>query len=143
MKPGTRLAKNTSQGQLSGLRFPVHKRTDAYHIVMVIPRLMAPRWRRLFHKSSNLFFSIDPDNAFRPSHMFEPLFVGIIFPFIRHRPWCLKRAPVMVEMGRDLRQMCKEGDFAPGCLLRKLLKLLRRLARVSPSVALGVLHMSG
>ena len=119
-----------------------HKRTDTYHIV-VIPRLMAPRWRRLFHKASDLFFSIDPGNAFWPSNMFEPLFVGIIFPFVRHRPWCLKRAPIMVEMGRDLRQMCKEGDFAPGCLLRKLLKLPRRLARVSPSVALGVLHMSG
>eukprot|EP00956_Cyclotella_meneghiniana_P014413 scaffold21564_cov22-Cyclotella_meneghiniana.AAC.3 len=119
-----------------------HKRTDTYHIV-VIPRLMAPRWRRLFHKASDLFFSIDPGNAFWPSHMFEPLFVGIIFPFIRHRPWCLKRAPVMVEMGRNLRQMCKEGDFAPGCLLRKLLKIPRRLARVSPGVALGVLHMPG
>ena len=119
-----------------------HKRTDTWHIV-VIPRLMAPKWRRLFHKVVDLHFAVDPGNAFWPSDMFEPLFVGIVFPFIRHRPWQLKRAPLMVGMGRDLRQMCKEGDFAPGCLLRKLLRLPRRLDRLSPSVARGVLHMPG
>ena len=119
-----------------------HKRTDTYHII-VIPRLMAPRWRRLFHKAADVFFAIDPGNSFWPSDMYEPLFVGIVFPFIPHRPWCLKRAPAMVGMGREVRRLCKEGDFAPGCFLRKLLKLPRWLARVSPSVALGVLHMPG
>ena len=104
---------------------------------------MAPRWRRLFHKACDLFFAVDPGPAFWPSDMYEPLFVGIIFPFIRHRPWSLKRAPLMVGMGRELRRLSKESDFAPGCLLRKLLRLPRRLARVSPSVARGVLHMPG
>ena len=119
-----------------------HKRTDTYHII-VIPRLMAPRWRRLFHKASDLFFAVDPGNSFWPSDMYEPLFIGIVFPFIPHRPWCLKRAPAMVGMGREMRRLCKEGDVAPGRFLRKLLKLPRWLARVSPSVALGVLHMPG
>jgi hypothetical protein len=117
-----------------------HKRTDTWHII-VIPRLMAPRWRRLFHKVSDLMFAVDPGNAFWPSNMFEPLYVGIVFPFIRHRPWQLKRAPLMVGMGRELRKMCKEGDFTPGCILRKLLRLPRRLDALSPSVARGVLHM--
>jgi hypothetical protein len=31
-----------------------HKRTDTYHVI-VIPRLMAPKWRRLFHKVSDAF----------------------------------------------------------------------------------------
>jgi hypothetical protein len=117
-----------------------HKRNDTFHVI-VVPRLMAPRWRRLFHKASDLNFVIEPGNAFWPSNMFEPLFVGILFPFIHHRPWCLKRAPLMVEMGWELRKVCKEGDLTAGHLLRKLFKLPGRLARVSPSVASGVLHM--
>jgi hypothetical protein len=119
-----------------------HKRTDTFHVV-VIPRLMAPRWRRLFHKAVDLSFVVDAGNAFWPSNMFEPLYVGVLFPFTHHKPWCLKGCPLMVEMGRELRQVCKEGDFTAGLILRKLFKLPRRLARVSASVASGVLHMPG
>ena len=119
-----------------------HKRTDIFHII-VVPRLMAPRWRRLFYKVSDLHFVVPPGASFWPTNMFEPLWIGIVFPFISHRPWSLQRAPLMVELGRELREVCKEGDLAAGPLLRKLFKLPRRLARLSPSVARGVLHMSG
>lgn len=118
-----------------------HKRTDTFHII-VVPRLMAPRWRRLFYKVSDLHFVVPPGASFWPTNMLEPLWIGIVFPFISHRPWSLQRAPLMVELGRELREVCKEGDLAAGPLLRKLFKLPRRLARLSPSVARGVLHMS-
>jgi hypothetical protein len=49
----------------------------------------------------------------------------------------------MVEMGRELRQMFKEGDVVGGRVLRKLFKLTKRLDTVPASVALGLLHMSG
>jgi hypothetical protein len=104
---------------------------------------MAPRWRRLFHKVVDLSFVVDANVSFWPSNMFEPLFVGIVFPFSRHRPWSLKRAPLMVEVGRELRQMFKEGDVVGGRVLRKLFKLTKRLDTVPASVALGLLHMSG
>jgi hypothetical protein len=117
-----------------------HKRTDTYHIV-VIPRLMAPRWRRLFFKAVDVHFVIDPGNSFWPLDMYEPLFVGLILPYVPFRPWCLKRSPLVVGMGRKLREVCKEGDFLAGHLLRKLLRLPRRVARLSPGVARGVLHM--
>eukprot|EP00804_Cyclotella_cryptica_P022763 CCRYP_004986-RA/>CCRYP_004986-RA protein AED:0.37 eAED:0.37 QI:0/0/0/1/0/0/2/0/452 len=84
-----------------------HKRTDTTHTI-VIPRLMAPHWRRLFHKAVDLSFVVEPGISFWPSDMFEPLFIGVILPFIPHRPWSLKRAPLMVELGRQLRQVCKE-----------------------------------
>jgi hypothetical protein len=92
-----------------------------------------------------LSFVVDAGNTFWPSNMFEPLYVGVLFPYTHHRPWCLKlkRCPLMVEMGRELCQVCKEGDFTAGPILRKLFKLPRRLARVSASVASGVLHMPG
>ena len=119
-----------------------HKRTDTFHVI-VIPRLMAPRWRRLFHKVSDIHFVVPPGASFWPSHLYEPLWVGIVLPFIPHRPWCLKRAPLMVELAIKLREVCKERDVLARNILRKLLKLPSRLAGVSPSVARGVLHMPG
>ena len=119
-----------------------HKRTDTFHVV-VVPRLMAPRWRRLFHKVADIHFVVPPGASFWPANMFEPLWIGIVLPFIPHRPWALKRAPLMVELGIKLCEVCKESDFLARNILRKLLKLPSRLAGVPPSVARGVLHMPG
>jgi hypothetical protein len=119
-----------------------HKRTDTFHVV-VIPRLMSPKWRRLFHKVSDLHFVVPAGASFWPSHMYEPLWVGVILPFSSHRPWCLKRAPLLVELARSLCEVCKDRDFLARNILRKLLKLPRRLASLPPSVASGVLHMPG
>jgi hypothetical protein len=117
-----------------------HKRTDTTHIVM-IPRLMAPRWRRLFHKAADCCFTVAPGPSYWPSDMFEPLWVGIVLPFYRHSPWQLGRAPLMVDMGRKLHRVCSDGEASGGHLLRKLCRLPRRLATVSPSVARAVLQM--
>ena len=119
-----------------------HKRTDTFHVV-VIPRLLSPRWRRLFHKVSDLNFVIPPGSQFWPSDMFEPLWVGIILPFVPHRPWQLKRAPLMVELAGKLREVFQGRDFLARNILRKLLKLPGRVAGVPPSVARGMLHMPG
>ena len=62
-----------------------HKRTDMFHVVL-IPRLMTPRWRRLFHKACDFSFVLSPGCPYWPSNMFEPLWVGILLPFIKHRP---------------------------------------------------------
>ena len=119
-----------------------HKRTDTFHVV-VIPRLLSPRWRRLFHKVSDLYFAVPPGSDFWPSDMFEPLWIGIILPFVPHRPWQLKRAPLMVEVANQLREVFKGREFLARNILRKLLKLPGRVAGVPPGVARGMLHMPG
>jgi hypothetical protein len=119
-----------------------HKRKDLFHVVL-IPRLMTPRWRRLFNKAVDFSFVVSPECSFWPTNMFEPLWVGIILPFTHHRPWCFKRAPLLVGLGRDLRQMLPTREKDAGNLLRKLLLLPRRLRAVSGSVARGVLHVPG
>ena len=58
-----------------------HKRTDTYHVV-AIPRLMLPRWRRLFNKVCDFTFEVSPGATFWPETMFEPLWVGVILPFL-------------------------------------------------------------
>ena len=119
-----------------------HKRKDLFHVVLM-PRLMTPRWRRLFNKACDFTFVVPPNCSFWPAHMFEPLWVGILLPFTHHRPWCLKRAPLLVELGRDLRQMLPSSEEDAGDLLRKLLLLPRRLRAVQGSVARGMLHVPG
>ena len=119
-----------------------HKRSDLLHVV-VIPRLMATRWRRLFSKVCDFTCDVSPGPAFWPSHMYEPLWVGIVMPFVHCRPWSLKRAPILVEMGRDLRRMLKAGEGDGGDILRKLLGLSKRIATLPQHVARGVLHVPG
>ena len=48
-----------------------HKRTDTFHVIL-IPRLMLPRWRRLFNKVCDLSFSVPTNHPFWPESMFEP-----------------------------------------------------------------------
>ena len=117
-----------------------HKRTDLFHVV-VLPRLMAPRWRRLFLKVCDFTFVASPGLPFWPTDMFEPLWVGIVLPFAHCRPWSLKRAPLLVEMERDLRRVFETGEGDAGNILRKLLLLPKRLASLSQRVACGVLHL--
>jgi hypothetical protein len=118
-----------------------HKRTDTYHIIL-IPRLMTPRWRRLFKKAVDFCCEIPAGTAIWPSNMFEPLCLGIVLPFTHHRPWQIKRAPLILELERDMRRMLKAGDEDGGWdILRQLWALHPRLRKVSKDVARQLLHM--
>ena len=117
-----------------------HKRSDTYHII-VIPRLYTPRWRRLFNKACDFTFSVPPNKSFWSAAMFEPLWVGIVLPFTHHRPWQLKRAPLLVDLERELREVLRDGDGDGRHILLQLLNLNKRLARVSKGVARKVLRM--
>ncbi len=66
-----------------------HKRVDLFHVVM-IPRLMAPRWQGLFNKVCNVTSVVSPGPLFWPANMYKPLWVGNVLPFVHCRPWSLK-----------------------------------------------------
>lgn len=117
-----------------------HKRTDTFHIV-AIPRLMTPRWRRLYWKACDFVCEIPAGSAHWPTNMFEPLWLGIVLPFTHHRPWQLGRAPLLLEMEREMRQVLKGGQADGGDILRKLLQLNSRLSQVPENVARGMLRM--
>jgi hypothetical protein len=86
-----------------------HKRTGTFHVVL-IPRLLAPRWCQLFNKSCDFTFVVSPIVSFWPPKMYELFWVGIILPFSSHRPWCFKRAHLLVEMARNLREVLSTGE---------------------------------
>jgi hypothetical protein len=117
-----------------------HKRPDLTHVV-VIPRLMTPRWRRLFMKVCDFICLISPGPLLWPTHAYEPLCLGVVLPYVHCRPWSLKRAPLLVEMGRDLRRVLEAGEGDGEDILRKLFGLLKRIAPLLQHVACGVLHV--
>ena len=117
-----------------------HKYIDTYHVV-VVPRLMAPRWRCLVNKVCDLLFVVSPGAAFWPDKMFEPLWVGIVLPPTKHRPWCFKQASLLVEMGRELCPMLPTREADARNLLQKLLQLPKRLAPRSERLACELLQV--
>ena len=117
-----------------------HKRTDTYHIIL-IPRLMTPRWRRLFYKACDFSCVIPAGFEHWPSNMFEPIYLGIVLPFTHHRPWQLKRAPLLLELERKMRSMLGSGESDGRVILQQLLDLHPRLCSVRKDVACRMLHM--
>jgi hypothetical protein len=117
-----------------------HKQTDTFHVVL-IQRLMSPRWRRLYNKVCDFTFVVSPGTWFWPHNMFKPLWVGIVLPFVHCRPWSLKQAPLLVEMGRNMRGLLETGEGDGRDLLQKLLLLPKWLAPLLQHLAFGVLHI--
>ena len=119
-----------------------HKRTDTFHFhVLLIPRLMTPRWGHLFNKACDFLFVVSPGSSFWPVIMYEPLWVGIVLPFTTHRTWCLRREPLLVEIGRSLRVVLETCEANARDHFRKLLLLPRRVESLPFRVASRVLHV--
>ncbi len=92
-----------------------NKRTDTFH-VLLIPRLMTPRWHRLFNKACDFLFVISPGSSFWSVKIYELLWFGIVLPFTKHRPWCLRRAPLLVEIGRSLHEVLETCEADHGII---------------------------
>jgi hypothetical protein len=96
------------------------KRQDSTHI-FICPRLLTPEWQKQLWKTADLIFMIPPGSPGWPIEMFEPLTVGIVFPFLRNRPWQLKGSPKMFFLARQVHKMFEEKNVDEGSFLRKLL----------------------
>ncbi len=100
---------------------------DLFHVVL-IPRLMASRWQRHFNKVCDFSFVISPSPLLWPVDMFKPMWVEVVLPFTHCRPWSLKQALLLVEMGRGVRRMLKTGEEDAWNILQKLLQLPKQPA---------------
>jgi hypothetical protein len=120
----------------------VHKRTDAYHIVL-IPRLYSPLWLWMFYKFSDCVLKFLVGSRHWSSDMHEPLFVGIFFPLLSRNPWTLRRTPLLVGLEQKLQQVLCTGEEDGGNLLRKLLRTPKQLASMPEGVASKLLQMPG
>jgi hypothetical protein len=134
------------------LRRARSKRELSTH-VFIVPRLMCPEWRRQLYRVSDLYLELPFDDTYWPKHKHhEPLIFAVVFPFLSHSPWQLKRSPAFLGMGGLLRRMWKSSKIATWIVLRKLFVQQRKLDSLPEGVVrkmlqstsqFGVLHSQG
>ena len=116
------------------------KRENSTHI-MIVPKQMSPEWRRQLFRVSDLCIELPfDDRAWNKVKHHEPLIFAVVFPFLSHRPWQLKRTGAFLGMGRVLRGLFKNDQISAGVVLRKLFMQQRRLAGLQESVVRQMLH---
>lgn len=126
---------------LEELRRARHKRQESTHL-FVCPRLMTPLWRRHLHKAADIILEIPAGHHAWNEKMYEPLLIAIFFPFLNSRPWQLKGAPLILELGRKVQQLLKDNESTQGFVLREFWNLPRRVQRMSDELVLRVLRIS-
>jgi hypothetical protein len=124
---------------LEQLRQARIKRQNSLH-VFVCPRLMTCEWIKQLWKAADVIFEVPIGSEWWPSKMHEPLTIGILFPFIPHRPWQLQGTPKMLYVAREVRRLSSEKNLATGDFLRQFLLDCKRLQSLSKDVVWKMLH---
>ena len=93
---------------LEELRKARMKRKNSRHIV-IIQRLMTPRWLKQLNKAADYIFTISPCHSFWSTNNFEPLYVALIFPYLEYRPFQLKQTPKFFQVGGRLSKVLQEN----------------------------------
>jgi hypothetical protein len=104
---------------LEELRKARIKRQKSTH-VFVCPRLMTPLWQKQLHKAADIVIVVPIGHSAWPANMFEPLLVGIVFPFIRCDPWQLRGTPKLYAVAGELSALWKTEGMDGRDILRKL-----------------------
>ncbi len=103
---------------LAELRKARLKRQTSAHI-FVCPRLCCLLWMKQLYRASDFVFQVLPGSPFWKNDMHVPLLIGLLFPFIRSKPWQLRSSPKMFAVGRELRGVLEGQEMDRRNLLRK------------------------
>ena len=121
------------------LRRSRHKSAESTHLV-VIPRLCCTEWRKQLHKAADIVLSLPVGHPAWPTDMHEPLTIAILFPYLSHRPWELRRSPRLMELANSVRQVWESDPMSEGPVLRELWGLQRKLSSLPESMASAMLY---
>jgi len=126
---------------LEELRKARHKRQRSLHVILV-PRLMTPRWRKQLHKAADCVFEMPAGcgDAWLPE-MFEPCLIDICFPFLPYRPWQLRRVPRLLALERKVHSMWESGDSAVATHLCQFLGKARKFPSMPQDVVRRMLYV--
>jgi hypothetical protein len=108
--------------------------------VFIIPRLLKPEWFKQLYKTCDLVFDVPVGAACWPANMYEPVVVGISFPFLSRPPWQLRLTPKMFYLEREMRKMWAILDMAAGDFLCKFLLEHKKLSAMPTNVVWQMLH---
>jgi len=106
------------------------KRRSSTHIVLV-PRLCTTLWLKQLYKASDIVLYLPPCVSPWPSTMFEPIVIGILFPYSRYYPWQFKGTPRLLADRRKMQKLLQEADVDPGSLLHEFFSATRKISSLS------------
>jgi hypothetical protein len=115
------------------------KRQDSSH-VFVVPRLLMHRWLKQLWKACDVVLVIPPGTPAWPANMFEPLLIGICFPFLRFKPWQFHGTPKMFYVVQDLCCLFKVPGMDAGPFLCKFWKNCHRMRAMQEDVVSRMLY---
>jgi hypothetical protein len=118
---------------LEQLARSVHKRPQLTRLV-VIPRLMTARWRKLLHKICDVVFTIPVGSCVWCDSQCEPLIAGLYLPLSRHPPWKLGGTKLVAQLEGNLHGLSKDDFGRSRSLLREFLVKSRELERLPASL---------
>ena len=124
---------------LEQLRKARLKRQNSWH-VFVVPKLYTELWRKHLYRACDIVFEIEANNTVWPASNFEPLVMGICAPFLKCRPWQVRRSPATVEVAGKLQRLRKIGPDAQGNILRKFWSFQRKLSNLPPHLVWSMLQ---
>jgi len=121
---------------LEELRKARIKRQESLHII-VIPKLATPLWQKMLFKLSDLVLDLLP---FWSNSMHEHLLIGLVFPYVRCDPWCLRGTPKMYQLRREVQGLFENDPLAAGPVLYEFCMVSRRLPFMSVSLVRKLLY---
>jgi hypothetical protein len=116
------------------------KRQDSTH-VFVCPRLMTPECLHSLYKEADFVFVVPWNSPFWNESMYEPLYIGVCFPFLSSFPWQIRGTPKMSASSRQLQGMWETAGMDTGSFLCKLLGNMRSLVSVQERVVRQALYI--
>ena len=125
---------------ISELRKARIKRQKSTHI-FICPRLCSALWIRQLYKAADIVLEIPAGKSFWDSEMHEPLLIGLVFPFIRCKPWQLRATPKMFSVAREVRGLCVGPDVDLRDFLLKFWRKCHRLGSMPADVVRRMLFL--
>lgn len=117
------------------------RHTRPWHAhVFVCPALMTVTFRKQLGKVADILFTVPVGTNIWPSHMYEPVFVGIVFPLPNRFPWTLRNTKLMADARETLSGVWTRDCTREGSHLRELCLQARDLHDMSGSVACELLQ---
>lgn len=106
------------------------KRRSSTHVI-IIPRLCTTLWLKQLYKAADIVLYLPCSYSHWSSLMFEPLVIGILFPYSRFYPWQLKGSPRLCTDRRKMQSLLQAGEVDSGDLLRKFFISTRKIPSLS------------
>jgi hypothetical protein len=103
--------------------------------------MFTTRWQKQLYKVADLVFEI-PCGVLPEwdDSQYKPLVVGIVFPFLLHRPWQLRNTPKLLGVARKLCMLWKEDTASARDFLCKLCQFTWTLDTLSKGLVWELLQ---